>query len=122
VRFRFRQLAVLRFRARVGADADQRMLQRRPSSSSFMIAVITVLSPRSAMTRSITASPGPSHRLADLRERHPLVLTSRRSAPMSITPSPFEPYHWFSHRRGRIVHVFLDALRSAGSFKRASVF
>ena len=90
-----------------------------------MIDVITEFSPRSATTRSITASRGsfPIVLPISVNIIPSYFLRSGFNTDTSITPSPpFAPYHWFS----QVVTVgssmsFRIRSRVAGSFNRPSI-
>src|SRR4249919_1174260 len=96
------------------------------TSSSLMMAVMTELSPRSAITRSITASRGsfPIALPICVRVIPSYLRRSSFSTDDSMTPSPpLAPYHWFSHVTALASSMsFLIRSRVAGSFKRPSVF
>ena len=88
------------------------------TSSSRMIEMITEVSPRSAMTRSIAASRGSLPiSLPIWTSFLPSHLRSAGSTTVdTITPAPPpDPYHWFSQSFAlAIVHVALDAIALGG--------
>ena len=103
-----------RLRARVGADPDQRMLQRRPHivfvhdrGDHRALAVIGDHQIDHRVARIL------AHRLADLRQRHALVLRQvavqhrrQHHAVAAVGAVPLV----LPGRRVRIVHVLLDPL------------
>ena len=103
----------------IGFDSASR------TSSSRMIEMITEVSPRSAITRSIAASRGSLPISLPISTRFlPSHLRSAGSSTVdTITPAPPpEPYHWFSQSLALASSMSrLMRSRSAGSCRRRSI-